>query len=253
MKRHVRAFRKLASDNGTIAATKLAALRIAGSSQPRQIRKNSIEFLVRPSGPDIEVVYSCLSGEFDCLRHAYPENVTGLIIDAGGHIGAAAVSLARLYPNATIITVEPSSENFELLTQNISPYPNIQAIHAAIMPKGGEHINMYDPGFGSWGFSTLKTRGHVIENVPTVGIRDLLDQFGNGRALIAKIDIEGAETGLFREPNWLDEVGVLMVELHERFSPGCENVFWEANRERFVFKAGGEKFVSVGPTALKGC
>ncbi|WP_209426854.1 FkbM family methyltransferase [Pararhodobacter sp. SW119] len=247
------AFAGIARDNGTMAAARLTALKAARSKAPRKMRLAGEEFWVRPASPDIGVVRSCLGGEFDCLRHAYPADVTGLILDAGGYIGAAAVAFARMYPKATIVTVEPSAENFALLERNIAPYPNIRAIRAAIAPESGGQIELRDRGTGAWGFSVVRTDARdsrVLETVPTVGIEDLIDAHGAGRALIAKIDIEGAEADLFRTPAWLNRVGVMMIELHERIVPGCEGLFWHANAGRFAFKSGSEKYVSVGPALL---
>jgi len=38
---------------------------------------------------------------------------------------------------------------------------------------------------------------------------------------LAKIDIEGAEQEVFEDPRWLSGVKCLMIELHDRFRPGC--------------------------------
>ena len=51
----------------------------------------------------------------------------GLIIDAGGYLGTAAIAFSEAYPDATVVTIEPSPENFALLVQNTAAYPNIRA------------------------------------------------------------------------------------------------------------------------------
>jgi FkbM family methyltransferase len=247
--RRTRALARLSRDNGFLKVLQFMRLRAAGSKAPIAMRFNDIDILIRPGTPDIHVAASCLGGEFNCLRHAYPAETTGLILDAGGYIGAAAVALARMYPQATILTVEPSAENFAILERNIAPYPNIRAIKAAIAPEGGGQIKLHDVGSGAWGFTVVEelgARGNLLESVPTVGISDLIDTYGGGYALIAKIDIEGAEVALFRTPGWLDKVGVMMIELHERLVPGCDELFWQTSARRFVFKPDNEKYVSVG-------
>src|SRR5690606_29565164 len=85
-----------------------------------------------------------------------------------------------------------------------------------------------------------------IEEVPAVSFSMVLEQFGFDSALIVKMDIEGAELGLFEDPDWLSRTDILMVELHERIAPGIEAAFREANKLRFVSKTGGEKYLSVG-------
>lgn len=247
--RKIRAYVRLASDTGAVEATRFAALRAMGSKKPHKLCIHGAEIMLRPASPDIGVIRSCLGDEFECLRYAYPTDAIGLILDAGGYIGAAAIALARMYPKATIVTVEPSTENFALLEYNIAPYPNIFAIKAAVAPESEGHMELYDRGTGAWGFTVVGSarNGRVLESVPLVGISDLLDTYGGGRALIAKIDIEGAEVALLRDPGWLDQVGVMMIELHERIVPGCEALFWKTSAQRFVFKAEKEKYVSVRP------
>ncbi len=50
----------------------------------------------------------------------------------------ASISLARKYPNATIVAVEPEGANVASLAKNTAPYPNIKIIHAAIWNTNGE-------------------------------------------------------------------------------------------------------------------
>ena len=71
--------------------------------------------IVRPNGPDFRVAVSTLGCEFDPLIGLFPRAFSGVIVDAGGFIGTAAIRLSQIYPNATIVTVEPSNENFKLL------------------------------------------------------------------------------------------------------------------------------------------
>ena len=44
---------------------------------------------------------------------------------------------------------------------------------------------------------------------------------------LLKIDIEGAEREIFRDPSsWIGKVDALIVELHERMKPGCNRSFY---------------------------
>jgi hypothetical protein len=38
---------------------------------------------------------------------------------------------------------------------------------------------------------------------------------------LLKVDIEGAEKEVFAACDWMDSVRCLMIELHDRFKPGC--------------------------------
>lgn len=255
--RRIKEFRRFAHEIGLVEASRLSLLRRMGSTDLRRMHLDGVEVLVRPASPDIRVARKSLGGEFDCLRHAWPADAEGLIVDAGGYIGTAAIALARMYPRARIVTIEPSTENFAILKRNTAAYPTITAINAAVVAVDRGPIELMDRGTGAWGFTIVDekerkphpdgTRLPIRESVETVSMDSVLDTYGAGRALIAKIDIEGAEMALFRHPGWLDRVRVVMIELHEKIVPGCDALFWQTNAGRFVFRPGPEKYVSVGP------
>jgi hypothetical protein len=47
---------------------------------------------------------------------------------------------------------------------------------------------------------------------------------------ILKIDIEGAEREVFRDPSsWIGKVDALIVELHEPMKPGCNRSFYSGS------------------------
>ena len=207
---------------------------------------------LRTSTTDFTVALSCLGGEFNTLSTCFPKNSEGLIIDAGGYIGTAAIALSKMYPNATIVTIEPSSDNFEILIKNINGHKNIYALNAALMPNtivGG--VDLMNRGTGNWGFTVIEKpqdrAASFIEKVDSISIEVLLERFNYKKIMIFKMDIEGGEYAMFgRKDDWLNKTDVLMIELHERIVPGCERAFYEANAGRYIYKESGEKYVSVG-------
>lgn len=213
---------------------------------------HGIPLLLRPNTPDWEVAYSCLGGEFEALALAYPRDKKGLIIDAGGYIGTAAISLSLMYPQAKIISIEPSSDNFSILKENTHPYKNIISIHAALMPEDQTSpVMLNNRGTGEWGFTTVQAPcdhpAIPIGQVATVSMRQLLEAHAPLDLMIVKMDIEGGEFSFFQsQSKWLNDSPLLIVELHERIVAGCEKAFGEINKTRFVFKTGGEKYISLG-------
>jgi hypothetical protein len=66
-------------------------------------------------------------------------------------------------------------------------------------------------------------------DVPALSMESLLAMLPSGRADLVKIDIEGAEKELFSEPHaWLDQVQSMVIELHDRYQPGCSRAFFNA-------------------------
>lgn len=143
-----------------------------------------------------------------------------IIIDAGANIGLSSIYFALKYPNARIIALEPEPTNFELLAQNVQPYPAITPVRVALWNKEGE-VSIGDPE----GTASVKS-GFVVQEksgtkVRAVTMETLMRELDIPAIDLAKIDIEGAELELFESTQWLAGLGCMMIELHDRFRPGC--------------------------------
>jgi hypothetical protein len=65
--------------------------------------------------------------------------------------------------------------------------------------------------------------------VAGVTVDALMDSRGLDAIDVLEIDIEGAEKEVFTDASaWIDRVGVLMVELHERMKTGCNRAVYAA-------------------------
>lgn len=195
------------------------------------LKIGGVAIRVRPKTPDYRAALECLEGEYNPLVKEMDSDFDGLIIDGGGHIGSAAISLARLFPNARVVTIEPSSGNFKVLERNISNHPNVVGVHAALAAKSGGSVELTDHGKGNWGFSIVKDwknveKCDVVEVVDTLSIEDIRASHSNRKIGLLKLDIEGAEKDIFdNAAHQLEDIPIVFVELHERFVPGCEAAF----------------------------
>ena len=80
-----------------------------------------------------------------------------------------------------------------------------------------------------------------------------------GKAIdILKLDVEGAERELFNRgaEDWLGAVGQMIIELHDRFVPGCAYAFYSAiGRYPFVQEIEGKNIfinfqeIDMNPTS----
>jgi FkbM family methyltransferase len=145
-----------------------------------------------------------------------------IIVDAGANIGMASIFFAHRYPEAKVIAVEAESSNFAVLAKNVRPYPAIIPIHAALWNRDGEiSVSEPDPAtgaYGKWGFVTHEGAG---VRVRAITLRTLMKEMRISTVDLLKIDIEGAEKEVFESCDWMENIGCLMVELHDRFKPGC--------------------------------
>jgi FkbM family methyltransferase len=158
------------------------------------------------------------------------------IIDAGANIGLTSVFLANRFPSARIIAVEPDPGNFAVLQSNLASYRNVTAVLAALW--GQTHpLRLVDAGTGNWGFQTREVGKEVLGGtVPGVTVDSLMERFGWGHVDLLKIDIEGAEKEVFAEAEkWIDRVGMIIVELHDRLKAGCSEAVFSATT-KFVHK-----------------
>lgn len=158
-----------------------------------------------------------------------------LIIDAGANVGYASVFFADRYPNAKVLAIEPESANFALLNRNAAPYENIVPIHAALW-HCQERIAISDPGKGAWAFRTsaLSHARETVEHVQGVTVQQIIEEHDVSQIDLLKIDIEGAEKQVFEHScNWIERVQMIVVELHDRFAPGCTTAFFAATNNGF--------------------
>jgi FkbM family methyltransferase len=144
-----------------------------------------------------------------------------LILDLGANVGYAAVAFALRYPRARVLAVEPEPGNVQLLRRNAAAFAGIDVIEGAVWPHDAA-LALEDPGKGRWGFRVREAgdRG----TVRAVTVPQLIERAGGSSIDLMKIDIEGSELELFAEAtSWLDQVGALVIELHDRFRPGCRD------------------------------
>jgi len=159
-----------------------------------------------------------LHREYECELPFTPTT----IVDAGANIGMVSIYYTHRYPEARVISVEAEASNFEMLCKNVAPYPNIVPVHAALWKSDG-FVSVSEPdsgigAFGKWGFVTHEGNGNKVR---AVTMRTLMREANIPCIDLLKIDIEGSEKEVFENCEWIDNVRALVIELHDRFRPGC--------------------------------
>jgi len=139
-----------------------------------------------------------------------------IILDCGANIGLSALWFAHMAPLTTIYAFEPAPENLDLLRQNVRPCPNIHVIDGAVWHEDTTLRLRYD---------AANPAGSNIDASGAVATRAFsIHQFLAGRpnhSYLVKIDIEGAEDGLFScNAQWVRNASILVIELHDWLYPG---------------------------------
>jgi FkbM family methyltransferase len=199
---------------------------------------------IRPHTSDVDVFDQIFIGEAYDLPFAIP---AGLILDLGANVGYASVYFAKRYPDARIVAVEPETSNFQALARNTEPYSNVIAVEAAIWPRA-EQLAV-DKSGPAWAFQVTAKGTAGMPSVNGITIDDVLARWGNGTSVdLLKIDIEGAEKELFSAPcdSWLARTRIIVIELHDRTVPGCEQALERTTRNyRFLKMIKGENTILV--------
>ena len=112
---------------------------------------------------------------------------TPVIIDGGANVGYAALHFAKLYPEATIIAIEPNPDTFELPRQTCARHPQIRPVLGALWSHDRGVSRHSDPD-ASWA-DNVRDGGLT----PSFRLQDILASVPGSRSLIIKLDIEGAE------------------------------------------------------------
>ncbi|MCP4707684.1 MAG: FkbM family methyltransferase, partial [Planctomycetes bacterium] len=134
-----------------------------------------------------------------------------------------------------------------VFTKNCADYPNIELVQAAIWGCTG-NVRIKDIGLGSWGFVVEEAEVSDPQAVAAVTIEELFRRSGKPHIDILKLDIEGAEKEVFSAncTPWLDKVKVLIIELHDHLTPGCEAAFHAAiEHHNFQRTQRGENIILV--------
>lgn len=212
--------------------------------------------VVRAGTTDLQVlreIFSLGVYELHPLRKMCPNFSPRTIADCGAYVGYSSSYFANRFPNAKILAVEPQADNYEVLVKNTSQFENIQTINKALW-HSSTTVCLGNPDSEKWGceFEAAETSSDHRNEVSTITVPEIL-QWAGGYIDLLKIDIEGAEREIFQaDCDWLDSIGVLIIELHDGTRPGCSRSVWNQliNRD-FCMLNQHENLVLVSETLLK--
>lgn len=145
------------------------------------------------------------------------------IIDIGANIGVISVLMANIYPDATIHSFEPVTENFEILKKNTELYPNIKLHHFALASETGSLPIFKSSDSRNYGGSSLENvegvspvLREVIEEVLVCDINTVLSGLEIDKIDLIKIDCEGSEFEILTalNPKILTKTTAILGELH---------------------------------------
>ena len=170
----------------------------------------------------------------EAIVRAAAETSQPVILDAGAHIGLAALWFAHSFPTVQVIAVEPEPDNFRILEANTAAHPNIRAIRAAVWSATSD-ISVIGAGSETWAARVSEDSASGCSTCPAYTVPDLLQRQEVDDCLVMKIDVEGAEGAIFgKDATWVDDIPVVIIELHDYMIPwsGAGHRFLEAATRR---------------------
>lgn len=157
---------------------------------------------------------------FRDYRAALARGEVPLLIDCGGNVGLATRWFARIFPEARIVVVEPDEQNFKILTMNTEHLGD-----RVIRLKGGiwntsARLKITNPDAGSAAFRVKELDLSDSEGLRAYTINEICDMQGAGAPFIVKLDIEGAQSTLFRSnTDWVPRSHLITLELDDWLMP----------------------------------
>lgn len=205
---------------------------------------NDLPLHIRTRTSDMSVAVSSLTEEeYANIKCEDPK----VIIDAGANIGTSSIYFSIKYPNAKIYAIELEDENYNILLKNIENYKNIVPIKAGLWGKE-ETKKIQNRKTGPWGYTIVETDNKISEtgqDIECVTIKTLMEKYKFNTVDILKIDIEGSEKEVLdNSEEWINQVKVLTVELHDRICMGCDRSFYLATQNFTKFEKNGEKITA---------
>lgn len=154
--------------------------------------------------------------------HFTPSSSRAVIVDVGANIGVATVWLARRFPEAEVLAIEPSKDALGRLRDNVERNRlggRVKAIYGGVGARDGRAALLAGAtsSLNRLGPETGRDREEVV---PVFSLRSVVAAAG-GFVDLLKVDCEGAEYDLFSGdlPISPSVVGVIVGEFHRAGTP----------------------------------
>gem|GEM_PF-1441202 len=164
------------------------------------------------------------------------------VVDLGANYGEISLYFSRFCPNARVLSIEASPDNFAIFKDNLSfqvfTTANIIALNEAVSDKRGS-VSI-TRGHGSQN-TIIERQGRdmEIDIVSCDTLASLLDRYGFSRVDFLKVDIEGAEPLLLDSiKEKIEIISSVLIEVgskrdHRDYLPLLK-IMWDAGMNCFV-------------------
>jgi FkbM family methyltransferase len=190
---------------------------MSGATTPFTVRSRHAAHPLwcRPRTTDSKVFYQIfILREYSCLDEI---SSPGLIIDCGANVGYSSAYFLSRFPEARLIAVEPDVDNATILERNLRPFgERAKIVRSALWSHEAALAIDDDSKGGAWALRVRECRPGEPATVQAITVGAVLKESGEARISILKMDIEGAEAGVFVSDyqEWLNRTDNIVIELH---------------------------------------
>lgn len=148
-------------------------------------------------------------------RHDVP-----LIIDGGANVGLATRWFAAHFPEAKIAAVEPHPANFAMLKRNTEALRSrVTCLEGGLWDRPAR-LKIINPDAGATAYRVEEHDVNEAGGIRAYTIPEICQLLGVASPFIVKLDIEGAQSYLFRSnTEWVKRTHLITLELDDWLLP----------------------------------
>ena len=145
---------------------------------------------------------------------------TPLIIDGGANIGLATRWFAAHFPWAKIAAIEPDPVNFAMLKSNTEAFGRrIICLEGGLWDRSAR-LRIVNPDGGATAYRVEECGAAAAGGIRAYTIPEICELAGVASPFIVKLDIEGAQSYLFRSnTEWVKRTSLITLELDDWLLP----------------------------------
>lgn len=163
--------------------------------------------------------------EYACVRtmmqYNSQFNPQKIIVDAGANVGYTSAYFLKEFPSASVFAIEPSADNFSILSSNLAYYPkaSVKLYPCALSAESGSSFSIsrdFRDG-KDWSINTIADPDGEIRGI---SLGEIINENTLSHISFLKIDIEGAERFIFKPGNdlsFLTITEIISIEIHDEF------------------------------------
>jgi FkbM family methyltransferase len=159
------------------------------------------------------------SDTYEVFSHNISFSPGDVIVDAGANEGVFSIMMAKMFPDATVIALEPVVNTYKKMVANMqlnAPISNLKAFNFGLGGESGymDMIVSKDHTGGSSSIITFVPSDHIRVPVRIVTLDNLFNIAGIDKIKLLKMDIEGMEYETLYASKSLSKIELFTGEVH---------------------------------------